>query len=78
MYLNDVIGFSMNQEKHLEDLYTILDLLGGAAQDIMLKEGILFTENVDYIDHVMAPGKIPTEVQSTKTIRQAEFTNNPT
>ena len=58
VYLDDVIVFSKDQETHLDHLDTVLSLLRNAGVSLKLKKCFFFRPKVDYLGHVILPGKL--------------------
>ena len=58
VYLDDVIVFSKDQETHLDHLDTVLSLLRNEGVSLKLKKCFFFRPKVDYLGHVILPGKL--------------------
>lgn len=58
VYLDDVIIFSKTVDERLGHVEEVLRLLADATVTLKLKEGKLLTEAVEYIGHVIKPGKL--------------------
>ena len=78
IYLDDVIVFSSNEEEHLEQVDQVLNLLRKAGVTLKLSKCKFFQNKVDYLGHVLLPGKLAVARESTEAIRQATFPQNPT
>jgi Reverse transcriptase (RNA-dependent DNA polymerase) len=56
--LDDVIIFSSSRDKHLKHVNEALKLLGKAGLSLKLIKCHFFKEAVDYLGHVIRPGKL--------------------
>jgi Reverse transcriptase (RNA-dependent DNA polymerase) len=63
-YLDDIIVFSSSMESHVEDLNKVLSLLRDAGVSLRLNKCHFFRRRVNYLGHVIEPGKL--SVQATK------------
>jgi hypothetical protein len=66
LYLDDVIVFSENPVAHLTHVAEVLTLLGSAGLSLKLKKCHLFSSTVDYLGHVIRPGRLG--VAETNTV----------
>ena len=69
VYLDDVIIFSKSYRAHLEHVATVLSLLKSAGVTLKLAKCHFFSQEVDYLGHVIFPGKLAV---STKTCEAVE------
>ncbi len=58
VYLDEVIVFSNTMEQHVAHLDHILGLLRAAGVSLKLKKCDFFTLSVNYLGHVIRPGRI--------------------
>ncbi len=65
VYLNDVIVFSKSLPDHLVHLEHILGLLRNAGVSLKLKNCNFFTQSVDYLGHVIQPGRLALAEKNT-------------
>lgn len=68
VYLDDVIVYSRSIEAHLDHVYSVLQLLKDAGVTLQLKKCQFFTDNVDYLGHVIRPGKLQVADKTTEAI----------
>jgi hypothetical protein len=73
VYLDDVIIFSQNEKEHVAHVDEVLQLLGQAGVSLKLKKCRWFQPKVDYLGHVVMPGKLAIASDGTKSIRGAVF-----
>ncbi len=66
MYLDDVIVFSKFFEDHLRHVEEILYVLRGDGLSVKLWKCNFFKESVDYLGHVIRPGKLQVASQNTE------------
>lgn len=57
-YLNDIIMLSRTAEEHIKQICTVLSLLQRAGVKLELKKCKLSTEKIDYMRHVIRPGRL--------------------
>jgi hypothetical protein len=72
VYLDDIIVFSKNEEQHLLDLDAVLHRLYRAGLSLNLKKCHFFKETVDYLGHVIRPGKLSVAEKNTQALRTAK------
>ncbi len=65
MYLDDVIVFSQSMESHLSHLDEVLSLLGKDGVSLKLEKCHFFKESVDYVGHVIRPGRLSLAEKNT-------------
>jgi Reverse transcriptase (RNA-dependent DNA polymerase) len=73
VYLDDVIVYSRNAEEHLGQLDHVLSLLAQAGATLKLKKCEFFKSSVNYLGHVVLPGKLAVAPRNVDTIRQAKY-----
>ena len=78
IYLDDVIVFSETPEQHLEDVDEVLRLLGQAGVSLKLKKCEFFQPKVNYLGHVITPGKLSVALDRTSGFRDASFPTDKT
>ncbi len=66
MYLDDVIVFSKSFEDHLRHVEEILYVLRGDGLSLKLRKCNFFKESVDYLGHVIRPGKLQVASKNTE------------
>ena len=78
IYLDDVIVFSKDTKEHVAHVDQILTMLRQAVVYIKLKKCELFQPKVDYLGHVITPGKIAVATENTKVFEHTTFPRNAT
>jgi Reverse transcriptase (RNA-dependent DNA polymerase) len=71
VHLDDVIIFSSSRDMHLKHVNEALNLLGKAGLSLKLIKCHLFKEAVDYLGHVIRPGKLAVSEKNTASLRNA-------
>jgi transposase InsO family protein len=78
VYLDDVIIFSSSRKMHLQHVNEALNLLGGAGLSLKLSKCHFFQEAVDYLGHVIRPGKLSVAEKNTAALRNAPLPRTQT
>ena len=78
IYLDDVTVFSRSTDEHLRHVDAILTLLGRAGIRLKLTKYSFFQPKVDYLGHVITPGKLSVATENTKSFAHAQFPRNTT
>jgi len=78
VYLDDLIIFSADAESHLSHLDTVLTLLGKHGVTLKAKKCHLFTNEVEYLGHVVRPGRLSVDEKNRKAIKKASFPQTQT
>jgi hypothetical protein len=73
VYLDDVIIYPKSKEEHLRHLDEILSLLKGAGASLKLKKCHFFQPTVDYLGHVIHPGKLAVAEKNIDSIKKAIY-----
>ena len=73
VYLDDVIVFSRTHAEHLRHLDEVLTLLGRAGLSLKLKKCSFFRTKVDYLGHVISPGKLEMALRSKSAFADVTF-----
>ena len=73
VYIDDVIVFSKDRESHLRHLDEVLTLLREAGVTIKLSKCFFFEDKVDYLGHVISPGRLSVAAKNKDAIRDAVF-----
>ena len=78
IYLDDVIVFSRSSDEHLRHVDEILTLLRRAGITLKLTKCSFFQPMVDYLGHVITPGKLSVATENTKSFVHTQFPRNTT
>ena len=71
VYLDDVIVYSKTIKEHFIHVQTVLQLLRDAGVSLKLAKCSFFDQSVDYLGHVIKPGKLEVASKTVDAIRQA-------
>jgi hypothetical protein len=71
VYLDDVIIFSSSHDMHLKHVNEALNLFGKAGLSLKLIKCHFFKEAVDYLGHIIRPGKLAVSEKNTAALRNA-------
>ena len=69
VYLDDIIIFSPDYESHLEHVDRVLSALQSAGVSLKLRKCNFFADSVDYLGHVITPGKLHVSTTNTDAVR---------
>ena len=72
VYLDDIIIFSRTIEDHFKHLGEVLHLLSRAGLSLKLKKCHFFKETVNYLGHVIRPGKLEVASKNTEALKTAQ------
>ena len=78
IYLDNLIAFSRTTEEHSGHVEEILTLLRRAGISLKLTKCSFFQPKVDYLGHVITPGKLSVAPENTKSFAHAHFPRNTT
>jgi len=78
VYLDDVIVFCDTQEEHDQHLDDVLGLLRAAGVTLKLLKCRFFRTTVEYLGHVITPGRLGVLQAHTKALREAVFSTTLT
>ena len=73
IYLDDVIVFSQSHEQHVKDVDEVLSLLEKAGVSLKLSKCEFFQPRVNYLGHVIMPGKLAIAKERTTGFASAQF-----
>lgn len=71
VYLDDVIIHSRDVEEHIGHVDAILSTLHRAGVSLKLKKCSFFTKEVKYLGHIIRPGSLSIDDDSTASLRNA-------
>jgi hypothetical protein len=72
-YLDDIIVFSSSMKIHVEDLDKVSSLLRDAGVSLRLDKCHFFRHRVNYLGHVIEPGKLSVQATKVDTILKAKL-----
>jgi Reverse transcriptase (RNA-dependent DNA polymerase) len=78
VYLDDIIVFSDSRSVHLAHVVEVLTLLGNAGLSLKLKKCHFFSETVDYLGHVIRPGRLVVAEKNTTPLKTAPLPRTQT
>ena len=78
VYLDDVIIFSATAEQHLKDVDAVLTRLREAGVTLNLEKCKWFAHEVEYLGHVISPGRLHVHNKNTAALRDARFPTTKT
>ncbi|CAN8067637.1 unnamed protein product [Agarophyton chilense] len=78
VYLDDVIIYSHTVSEHFDHVRTILSSLRSAGITLRLDKCQFFSGTVDYLGHVIRPGKLQVSTRTRDAIRAAKSPTNQT
>jgi len=78
VYLDDLIIFSADAESDLSHLNTVLTLLGKHGVTLKAQKCHLFRDEVEYLGHVVRPGRLSVNEKNPKAIKNAVFPKTQT
>jgi Reverse transcriptase (RNA-dependent DNA polymerase) len=70
VYLDDILVYSNNAEDHERHLRTVLQRLKEHQLHGKLSKSMFFTTEIEYLGHIVSPGKIQPNPSLVKAIRQ--------
>jgi len=72
IYLDDVIIFSANAEQHVKDVDTVLHRLREAGVTLTLEKCIWFSDEVEYLGHIVRPGQLHVHNKNVDALKHAK------
>ena len=72
VYLDDIVIFSKSVDEHIDHVDEILTALGEAGGTLKIKKCKVFSKTVEYLGHVIKPGKLEIDNANTKSLRGAK------
>ena len=76
VYLDDVIIYSKSVEDHIRHVDEILECLAAAGVTLKMKKCKFFTTTVEYLGHIIKPGKLEVDQANTESLRKAQPPTN--
>jgi len=78
VYLDDVIIFSANAEQHVKDVDTVLHRLREAGVTLNLEKCTWFSDEVEYLGHIVRPGQLHVHNKIVDSLKHAKFPTTKT
>jgi len=78
VYLDDLIIFFDDAESHLSHLDTVLTLLGKHGVTLKAQKCHLFSNEVEYLSHVVRPGRLSVKEKNLRAIKNTVFPKTQT
>ena len=69
VYLDDIIIFSPNYESHIQHVDEVLSAIQAAGVSLKLRKCKFFSNSVDYLGHVITPGKLHVATTNTDAVK---------
>ena len=69
VYLDDIIVFSQTAEEHIRHVEEVLTTLQDAGFSLKLRKCEFFAETVDYLGHVIRPGRLQVAQQKIEAVK---------
>ena len=71
VYLDDIIVFSNSIEEHIRHVDEILDCLKRSGITLKIKKCKFFTKSVEYLGHIIRPGRLEIDHAHTASLKEA-------
>jgi len=78
VYLNDFIIFSANARQHVKDVDTALHRLREAGVTLNLEKCTWFSDEVEFLGHIVRPGQLHVDNKSVDALKDAKFPTTKT
>jgi len=78
IFLDDVIMFSEKAEQHVKDVTTVLHHLREAGVILNLEKCTWFPDDVEYLGHIVRPGKLHVQNKNVDALKHAQFPTTKT
>jgi len=78
VYLDDVIIFSANAEQHVKDVDRVLHRLREAGVTLNLEKCTWFSDEVEYLGHIVRPGQLHVHNKNVDALKHAKFPTSKT
>jgi len=73
VYLDDVSIFSANAEQHVKDVDSVRHPLREAVVILNLEKSTSFSDEVEYLGHIVRPGQLHMHNQNVDALKHANF-----
>jgi len=78
IYFDDVIMFSEKAEQHVKDVTTVLHHLREAGVILNLEKCTWFSDEVEYLGHIVRPGQLHVQNKNVDALKHAQFPTTKT
>jgi len=78
VYLDNVIIFSANAKQHVKDIDTVLHRLREAGVTLTLEKCTWFSDEVEYLGHIVRPGQLHVHNKNEDALKHAKFPTTKT
>jgi len=78
VYLDDVIIFSATPEQHVKDVDAVLTRLREAGVTLNLEKCTWFSDEVEYLGHIVRPGQLHVHNKNVDALKHATFPTTKT
>lgn len=78
VYIDDVIIFSPTTGDHIEHIESVIRLISKAGMTTKLKKCPLFLDAIDYLGHVISPGRLHVAIKTKETNCPLKYLTNTT
>ena len=78
VYVDDVIVFSKSFDQHLTAVADVLHILQEAGLSMNMRKCKFFSRTVDYLGHVVRPGRLAVAEKNTEAVRRAKYPSTQT
>jgi len=78
VYLDDVIIFSASAEQHVKDVDVVLTRLREAGVTLNLEKCTWFSDEVEYLGHIVRPGQLHVHNENVDALKHASFPTTKT
>lgn len=78
VYVDDVIIFSRNFNDHVQDVKEVLSILKEAGLSLNMRKCKFFSRTIDYLGHVVSPGRLQVARKNTVSITSAKYPTTQT
>ena len=72
VYIEDVIIYSKSVEAHIRHVYEVLTAFKKAGVTLKMKKFTFFSDTVEYLGHVIKPGRLDIDRTNTASLRDAK------
>ena len=71
VYIDNIIIFSKTVDEHIDHVDEILGILRTSGVTLKINKCKFFSDSVEYLGHVIRPGKLEVDGANTKSLRDA-------